>query len=467
MSLTNPAVIHEPRQRCARGWCRNERCTVGLGLAALLLFGPVLTINQAAADVVRLKSGAEMRGSIVKPAESSRPAASADSAPQTDAPLVIETLSGLTVEVDSAAVAFVIRRPAAVEEYEVRVRHLPSTAEDHWQMAQWCRDQRLKEQFEEHCELVVQFDPDHQEARRALGHVFRDGDWVDLEQYMTDRGYVKHKNRWITQQEWELIDKTAAELAREQEWATKVRGWTAWITGNNASRQEKGMASLLGIDDQDAAPGIAKVMGKHAVRDVRLLGVQILSQIPGSKSAMALSQFALNDIDQEIRKAARNAIPEADFASVQPIFLKALRSKDNGEVNRAAYVLRRIGNAEAITPLINALVTTHQYQVRVNGNAPTITMGADGSFGGGTLPPDLEMAMRAGQFPNGVIVRPSPVAQMASQLSWRVVTISHDHQNSEALAALQELTGTDYGYDERTWHLWWASQNHQNALPKS
>lgn len=411
------------------------------------------------ADVVRLHSGAELRGKVISPK---------GTLPKEGVPgssLVLKTLVGAEIEIDAALVAFVARRPLSHEEYEVKARRTPSTVEAQWELAQWCRERHLPEQQEIHNRQVILLEPDHEEARRALGHVWKEGAWVDLDDYMAERGYVKHRGRWITQQEHEVLEKTAAELAREQEWYGKIRLWTNWVTSSRGERIEKGMAALKEVQDSDAAPAIWRVMGRHASRPVRQMAVAMLERSAGSKSAVALAQMVLAEMDVEIRFAAIQAIPASQFSVAQSVFLSRLRSSDNGEVNRAAIGLRHTGNEEAIQPLIMALITSHRYQVKVpGGTGTTYSFGTNGSFGQqAALPPGIEVGLRTGQYPNGVILLNSPDPTQNLQSKW--VTVQYEHRNVEVLATLQKATGADFGYDERTWLLWWAAQKHSGGLP--
>lgn len=419
-----------------------RRVCCGAALLAALAGG----LLSASADVVRLHAGGELRGRLL-------------SSSQAD-PVTLETLAGVRIDVAAADVAFITQRPLALEEYEVRSRKVPTTAAAHWDLALWCRDAKLAEQFTEQCRMVVQIDPEHEAAHRALGHVERDGQWVDLDEYMTERGYVKHKGRWITQPELDLLQKTAAELEREQAWYPNIRLWTTWVTGKFADRQQKGLAALQEIRDDDAAPAVVRLMGQHAARDVRLLAVQILSQGSGPKSAMALANLTIADPDETVSDAALAGIPEQHYLSTQDLFIQKLRSPSNPEVNRAGAALRRVGNVDAVPQLIQALITTHRYRVRVRGTgAPAYSFGADGSFAGPVgLPPGIEAGLRTGQFPNGVILLNSP--DPAQDAGTRIVTVRQEQQNPEVLATLRAMTGGDFGYDERTWQLWWSAQKH-------
>jgi hypothetical protein len=417
------------------------RCLVTLSLC--LFVG-----GAARADVVRLKSGGEVRGKIVKTA----PARTPDH-------ITLESLTGATIVVPQEDVGLVIHRPLAIEDYETRVRELASTLEAHWQLAEWCKSKSLLEQRKTHLQRVIDFDPEHEPARLALGHVWKDGGWVDYDEYMAARGYVKHKGKYVTQQELDLLEKSAAELKREQEWYPKVRLWTGWLTGRDADRAQQGMTALRTIQDDDASPAVERFLGEHAARDVRMLGVEVLTKSGGLKAARSLVKLVLRDNDPEVRYAALAGIPESQFEAVQPLFIKELRNESNAVVCRAGHALSRVGDERCVPMLIESLVTSHKYQVRVPGNgAPTYSFAADGSgmVQSGALPADIEAGLRTGQFPNGVIVVNTPTP--GAQLQQRTVLVRTDHQNAEVLATLQKLSGENHGYDERLWRFWWAAK---------
>jgi hypothetical protein len=410
------------------------------------------------ADLIKLKSGGEVRGKI----------ATIAATPATDT-VTIETPTGATVTLPAADVQFITRRPPAVEEYEVRARHAADTVDAQWDLAQWCRERRLLTERTEHLQRVIDLDPDHEPARQALGHVWKDGAWVDLDVYMAARGFVKHKGRYITQQELDLLQKTAEELRREQEWNPKIRLWSVWLTGNRADRRQEALAALQGVEDPDAAPSVIRFLAGHAVRDVRLLGVAILSRSGGEKSANGLVRITLRDDDADVRAAALTGIPAAQYTTVRPLFIKELKNDANTIVCRAAAALQQVGNEDAISPLIDALITAHAFEVRVPAlPGQTYSFSTDGSFGQGmALPPDIELALRTGQMPQGVMILPTPMEQVARQIG-KTVVVRREFQNAEALAALQALTGEDYGYDERSWRLWWAAKKHESGtLSKS
>lgn len=416
----------------------------------LAVFAGLSGTVESFADVVRLASGTEFHGKIV----------TTDATGST----TIELLSGARVVLPADEVVLQVVRPIAIEEYELRAKQVADTVEARWELADWCRQKSLAAQRETQLLRLVELEPDHERARAALGHVWKDGQWVDWDAYMTARGYVKHRGKYITQQELELLEKTADELKREQDWFPKIRLWTGWITANNASRAQQGMTALRALKDQDAAPAVSRFLGEHTAREVRFLGVNILTQSGGLKSAIALSKIALRDQDQEVRFNALQGIDEAFHEKVQALFIRELRSENNAMVNRAAAGLMRVGDERSVPQLIDALITAHKYQVRVPGGAgQTYSFGTDGSFAQptATLPPDVEAAIRTGQLPQGAVFLNSPNG--ADNNLTRTITVRMEHQNTDVRAALQRLTKEDFGYDERLWHLWWSAKKHSGA----
>jgi len=424
---------------------------------SLLWLLAVAVASPVHADLLRLKAGGELRGKIVK-SGSTKP---------TDH-ITLETLTGAMVTVERSEVALVIPRPIAVEEYETRLRHLPDTLEAHWELAEWCRSKSLSAQRETHLQRVIEFDPDHEAAHLALGHTWKDGGWVDWDEYMAARGYVKYKGKYVTQQELDLLEKTAAELKREQEWYPKVRLWTGWLTGRDPDRAQQALLAFRGIDDDDAAAAVQRFLGEHAAREARLLAVEVLTRSGGQKSALALARIVLRDPEVEVRYNALQGIAEQHFSAVLPLFVRELRNEANAVVCRAGQALQRVGDERAIGPLIDALVTSHKYQVRTpGGSGSSYSFARDGSVMGstplGSLPPAIEAGLRTGQFPHGVIVLNPP----GSSQPMKTVLVRVEHQNAEVLTALQKLTGQNFGYDERLWRLWWAAKKAEGGGLKS
>lgn len=63
----------------------------------------------------------------------------------------------------------------------VRSEH-PQTVEGQLALAQWCAKKKLADRQRAHLTMVLQLEPDHEQARRLLGFRRIDGDWVSREE---------------------------------------------------------------------------------------------------------------------------------------------------------------------------------------------------------------------------------------------------------------------------------------------
>ncbi|MFO0917569.1 MAG: HEAT repeat domain-containing protein [Planctomycetaceae bacterium] len=419
-------------------------------LAGLALLGG----NHAAwADLAKLASGGELRGKIVK-ARTNREV------------VTIETLFGAEITVARTDLQFLTMRPLNVEEYESRVRKVATTVEAHWELAEWCKQKSLMKQRVTHLVKVVELDAQHEAAHRALGHVRSKGAWISKDELMASQGYVKYKGRYITPQELEMLEKTGAERKSEREWSQKVRMWAGWASGDlltPPAKMQEGWQSLGTIDEPDAAPAVARFLGEHEQREFRLLAARILARIGGEKPIPGLVKLSLQDDDPEIRTLALDGLSADQQARAVPLFVNALHSEFNAIVSRAGAALGTIGNEKAVAPLIDALITSHEYKVRVPDGTPSYSFSVDGRPDAGfALPPGIQAGLLAGQYPNGVIVLDGSANGELSRT--KLVPIRVEQQNPEVLAALQKLTGKDFGYDQRTWHLWWAAEKHNGVI---
>ena len=404
-----------------------------------------LVCTNLPADIIRLNSGGEIRGEF------------ATEYLNDVAPIEMVTLNGARIILSRSVVDFAQKRSRVEEEYISKSREINHTVNDHWELADWCRTHLLNEQRQEQLELLLEIDPDHKQARKILGHVQHQGEWMPREEMMTLRGYVKHKGKWITQLEKDLLDKNTAIREAELVWYPKVRLWYAWITGKNIMRKQDGLKEFHSIRDPAAIPALKKIIGTHDDVDVRLLFVEIVSQLHGRSAIQELLERYLFDSNEVVRQHAIDSLKVDQFQQAVPMLISALRNDGNVVINRAARVLGQLNNPQAVPHLIDALVTSHKYKVNVpTGNAMSFASGPNGvsttSPYGGSLPPEVEAMARTGQFPYGAQVIQHPATPRLS----KTVTVKVEQKNPEVLKALQQLTGKNYGFNERDWQLWWS-----------
>ena len=408
----------------------------------------LLSFHAASADVVYLNTGGVMRG-VIK------------SADNVDDSVKITLLSGAEVELPVEHVVSQQRRPLKFEEYEVRAELLPDTLDAHWDLAEWCREQKLDEQREIHLEIVLAIDPEHRKAHYGLRHTFYREKWMTREEYEQTRladGFVFYNGKWVPAEKLDSVKADDASSKAEQEWYAKVRVWLNWATGNHVQRAADGLSNLRGINDPDAVSALVQFLGKSPRADIRRAFIEIVGKIDGPGPVVPLATLSVREDVRELRELALSMIGEPHYEQARQIVTSELRDRNNIVVCRAGTVLAKIGDETSVPALIRALVTTHSYKVRVP--VQGYSFGVDGSIPGGSgLPPEIEIGLRTGVY-DSVQVVPLLGAARATKL----IPIAVNRENAEVLMALREITEHSFGFDENAWERWWNVDRNQTTL---
>ncbi|HEY1066583.1 MAG TPA: HEAT repeat domain-containing protein, partial [Pirellulales bacterium] len=302
----------------------------------------------ARADVFELASGGRVVGDLLNEKEVPR---------QT---YEVKTPLGIVVSLDRAAVRKQEKQRPALEEYAEIKPTYPDTVAGQLKLAEWCRSRHLYAQRTEHIKRVVELDPTHVEARRILGHVKIDGNWVSPDQAMAARGYVEFKGRWRLPQEIEAMQLRVSRDKAEREWFAKIERWKTAMIERNSAEDRKRISS---IDDPLALRALRQKLTEEPNRDIRVLYLEAINTIGGPAANELLAVASLRDYDQEVRLSALDYLEKTRPPEVVFIYMKALRNSDATIINRAGYYLGALGSDSAVPSLIDALVTQHKFKV--------------------------------------------------------------------------------------------------------
>lgn len=177
----------------------------------------------AAADEVILKNGQTLEGIVS----------------ETDDRVVVEVGFG-TVTLDKAQVKEIVRRGTALQDYEERSK-AAKTAEDHYQLGQWAQEKGLKQRAEEHYRRAMALEPEYAPARRQLGYVEHEGQWLTRDQYMALKGFTQHEGRWIP---WDLFEKLRKDDMQAQADRERLHLFDSML-------ENRGQAGLPRLDVED------------------------------------------------------------------------------------------------------------------------------------------------------------------------------------------------------------------------
>lgn len=413
-------------------------------IAASVGFLAVFAAGLVRGDTVRLTGGGTLRGQVL--------------AEKSTAKSIVLKLDGGRGEVtlDRAQIQEIISDKTPTQQYEEMKAAAKDTAEDHFRLAEWCKDNRLTKQRREHLLRAVELEPDHERARSALGHVRRDGKWLTPEEQKTAQGLVRYNGRYMTPQEKELLERKKKSDEQVREWHQKVRMWKTWLQGSDAGRAEQAKQNLLAISDAAAVEPVAGHLGKEKNDAYRVLMCQILAHIEGEDATMKLIVRCLADVSDDVRNAAIDALVERDDRTTGRTLARVLTADDPTIVRRAALAIKAIGDITTVPALINALITK-QPQLQVVG-----TQG--GTFGAVSRPEIVDYDVVV----SGNTVVYTPVIGQRTQGSGVVAPIVSKVlvpiENPEVLDALRTLTEQDYGYNQDEWRKWLAAEAKREEL---
>ncbi len=386
------------------------KCWLKLALATILLLG---VARVAPADIFELANGSQLVGTWVN----------ADQKPVVR--YVIRLGSGAEVVLGKDQVQAVKREPSALASYRKALTRLPDTAEAHWEMAQRCGQAELSEQQAYHLRRVVELDPEHEQARRALGYVRIRDEWVLPDEHYQELGYVRHKGKWKLPQEVELEARKEQAKQEVLQWRGKIKRWRTVLLRGKAVDQQAALAGFREIRSPHAVDAIAKWLSSpKEPRQLKELYIDTLGNLlPDRAAASVLVESIIRETDMALVDRAIDQLKKHEGTSFAHLFTRYLKSKDNRTINRAAYALGQLGDTSVIPSLIDALVTKHRKVL--NGPGISTGFGRNGNSG-----------LTAGQG--------SKIAEFSVQ----------NESVKQALTLLSD--GINHEYNKQAWRRWYA-----------
>ena len=380
------------------------------------------------ADLFELKDGGEVDGAVVERSEAGD--------------YVVRTSEGAEISLERNSIQRVVQHDEATAEYRRKSRSAPDTVEAHRELAEWCRARKMLDEADHHMARVAELDPNDEDARRSLGLQQVGNRWLTSDELMTERGMIFFDGKYRTKQDAALRDREKKQSSVNIDWLQQLKIWRGFLDNRRPERVQEDQAHILAINDPQAAPALIRVMEEEPEDSIFELFMRVLAQLDHPAALQQLVAYTLDpEINPEFRAQARDYLLR--WPRPVPIvpYVNALKSKDNRVVNLAGLALGQLNDPAAISPLIDALVTTHKYIVPPagggNGDQITAGFGTPGAGGGGGL----------------------SVGGKGAQV------ISRDESNEKVLQALVKLSGKqNFEFDEPAWRAWYVDMQMRQTV---
>lgn len=378
--------------------------------------------DRCCADRFQLKDGRVLTGKVVRTDTISEEQ-------KEETRLAIEVASGVRVDVyesDLSRSGGHLKTDPREEEYRQKITRLSDTADAHYKAAQWCTQQGLRDLARAHYFRTIDLNPNHSEARAAVGYTKSSdtGRWVKRENQMHERGKILHKGKWIFP---EYIPMDYSNQQQQQELAAlkkNINRWHSEVLRDHAGKGSQALAQLEQLDDPLAIEPIGQLLLNRqrgglapASPTLKRTYVAFLARFDQPAAIVPLAHACVADNDPTIRNAALDAIGSRGRNVAIPVLTSYLRGRNNELINRAGFALGQLGASEAILPMIDALITRHEFE---NSTSDSYS-------------------------PGGLAVGGSKK---------RIV----DLENESVRSSLTQITGQGaLGYDKTQWRNWYAS----------
>jgi hypothetical protein len=429
------------------------------GLVRLFVCGPIFLLSGssgARADVIMLRGGGQVQGKV-------RPD------PRDKDKVQVWLLQGRKpLSFQKARIVEVVPKAGPLDDYFEKLKKAPQTVQGQYDLGTWCDQNKLADLAKVHYEGALAIDNSFEPAHRKLGHTLFKGYWLSHDDLSAVQGLVKYKGRWISTEEKAKRQAEEEASATQTSWVRRIKILRQAIVNGPENRRREAEAQLMAIRDVEAIVPLLRVLGNDEPAQ-RILLAQILTAIPGKEATAALVKQVLAEPDAAVRPVIFEKIAERDDPGAVAQLGRALGSQDIQVVNRAAWTLGNLGAVEAVPKLIPALLSFEQRLIvppadgsGVVADGPSGVPLAPLAYNGSNIAYLTPPAVSQGAVAYGAVTAPAyggiaPGMGIAGGLTIkppepRLVTFTY--RNVEVLAALEKMTGQDFGYDIDSWRHW-------------
>jgi len=148
------------------------------------------------------------------------------------------------------------------DEFDRRLEEAGKDVEKLWELYLWCESSERNKEARKVALKVIREEPDHEEARAALGHQYFDGQWFKTQKKLDaykkkeekriakEKGLVRYKDEWVPKEDVEFLEKGMmrdedGKWVSAEEYKRISEGWVRhdleWIHPDELPNVEKGL----------------------------------------------------------------------------------------------------------------------------------------------------------------------------------------------------------------------------------
>lgn len=327
------------------------------------------------------------------------------------------------------------KRRKAQEAYKAHVGDLKDEAASHTKIIDYLNSKGLGELAAAHYQRLVELDPENRPAWRALRYSNSTGGWIPSERFQKSKGMMREGTRWRTPQDVAMSkvieDRKRASSVMKRDIDKHLREYDS-----EGKRGDEARAFFSGLTDATALPIMTdKILDKETSEDTALMLLETVFRLNARSINEAVVKILVTHNSQRVQTRCLDYLQDHPSEAAIQQLLHYLKNKNPLEdrpetYNRVGNALELIGDDRCIPPLVDMLVTKHQ---RMQGNGANTNFGVNSNGG---------MSMSQG----------TPKA------------VERNIQNAGILAALNSISGENFGYDKEAWKEWYAHHSADTNL---
>jgi DNA replication initiation complex subunit (GINS family) len=297
---------------------------------------------------------------------------------------------------------------------------------------------------------IIAAEPDHEEARTALGYQRHQGKWLTQDEINEAQGLVRHKGKWMTPEERDL-DVVLEQLKEtEKKYFAEVKKWIDQVASSSEEKRKEAKESLAKLEDKFKVKYLVSGL-RSSSPHLRLFAAEELRRVKdelvktGDASVLSavksLARMVIWDESLDVRSASMKALGAIDHPKTADAFIPFLGEESTAARIRTEDALSQFKSLKSVPPLIQLLERTATTLAFIEQYEKQIAQVIKDSI-----------VLKSGQkiiAPANIKISPT----LFDPASKRMLAEERD----AVASALRAISGQSFGPDVAKWKAWYES----------